>query len=310
MELQEFHEMYVKQMEKARQSIFVEMCNEIGQGYDHRFVAARYLTAKRSITKEKLSEWVETVSHILDMFCLPWLQKAAPLAEEVRNLKSENQALKTENSSYQKRIISLQNQLIEKQEEQLNSVKSTVETELKTYSAAVKSTVQSQMMSYSKALTKSCSTALAPKKLHAAVQKVAQKEERSKNVMIYGLKEKSDDDHELVSRVESVLSEVGEKPVIKDCCRIGLKKENSVRPVRFSLNSSAHVIQVLKNARKLRNVDGYGSIYICPDRSPEERKAYKKLVEELKQKRDTECDKVHYISHNKIVSTPKNSSPV
>ena len=42
-ELQQFHEQYVKQIEKATQSIFIEMCNDIGIGYDHRFIAARYL---------------------------------------------------------------------------------------------------------------------------------------------------------------------------------------------------------------------------------------------------------------------------
>ena len=79
--------------------------------------------------------------------------------------------------------------------------------------------------------------------------------------------------------------------------------------VKFRLSSQARVVQVLKSARKLRTVDGYESVYICPDRSAEERKAYKKLVEELKKKRDSETDKVYYIRHNKIVSYSKNSEP-
>ena len=79
--------------------------------------------------------------------------------------------------------------------------------------------------------------------------------------------------------------------------------------MKFSLGSQSHVAQVLKNAKKLRNVDGYGSVYICPDRSPDERKAYKKLVEEVKKKRDTESDKVHIIRHNKVVSFSMNCEP-
>ena len=66
---------------------------------------------------------------------------------------------------------------------------------------------------------------------------------------------------------------------------------------------------MLKNAKKLHTQDGYRSVYICPDRSPEERKAYKKLVEEVKRKRNTETDKVHFILRNKIVSHSKNCSP-
>ena len=110
--------------------------------------------------------------------------------------------------------------------------------------------------------------------------------------------------------METVLAAIGEKPVIKDCSRVGTSRSDSTRPVKFCLRSHAHVAQVLKNARKLRTVDGYKSVYICPDRSVEERKAYKKLVEELKVKRNTETDKVHLIRHNKVVSYNKSSEPI
>lgn len=245
---------------------------------------------------------METVSHILDQYCIPWLQKSAPLAEEARNLRSENETLKAENSAYQKQIIDLQNQLIEKQDEQLKSVKATVETEMKSYSSVVKS----EMESYSAAVSKSCSAALAPKKLQAVVQKATEKNERSQNVIIYGLSEEVNED--LPAKVETVLAEIGEKPVIKDCSRVGTNGTDSIRPVKFCLRSHSHVAQVLKNARKLRTADGYKSVYICPDRSFEERKAFKKLVEELKVKRDSETDKVHLIRHNKVVSISKSKT--
>ena len=80
--------------------------------------------------------------------------------------------------------------------------------------------------------------------------------------------------------------------------------------MKFSLKSQAHVTQVLKDARKLRLIDGFRSVYICPDRSIEERKAYKKLVEEVKMKRENETDKVHFIRHNKVVSHSKNCKPL
>ena len=206
--------------------------------------------------------------------------------------------MKDENASYQKQIIELQNRLIEKQEEQLNSVKSTVEKEMKSYSSAVKSTVKSEMEPYSSTVAKSC--AFGTKKLQAVVQKVADKKERSQNVIIYGLVEEPNE--QLQMRVENILADIGEKPVVKDCCRIGRSHANATRPVNFSLSSQAHVTQVLKNAGKLRTIDGRRSIYICPYRSSEKRKAYKKLVEEVKRKRDIETDKAHVIMHNKIVS--------
>ena len=50
-------------------------------------------------------------------------------------------------------------------------------------------------------------------------------------------------------------------------------------------------------------------MYICPDRSLEERRAYKKLVEEVKQKRTAEPDKVHIIKNRKIVSLERKHEP-
>jgi hypothetical protein len=90
---------------------------------------------------------------------------------------------------------------------------------------------------------------------------------------------------------------------------VGEKKDDTVRPVKFSLRSNLHV-RMLINARKLCSKDGFGSIYISPDRSLDERRAYKKLVEELKLKRSKEPDKVHVIKNNKIVSFNRDSEPV
>jgi len=41
-EYQEFHQMYVNEVKKAIDSVFIEMCNEMGQRFDHRFIAKRY----------------------------------------------------------------------------------------------------------------------------------------------------------------------------------------------------------------------------------------------------------------------------
>ena len=163
------------------------------------------------------------------------------------------------------------------------------------------------MRSYSSAVTMKCATAFAPKKIQAAVQKVVDKEERSKNIIIYGLSETQNE--QLQSKVEAVLVEIDEKPLIKDCCRIGDTKDKAIRPVKFSLSCSDHVMQILRNVKKLRTKEGFKSVYICPDRSVAERKAYKKLYDELKQKRLSESDKVHAIKNNKIVSTIRNSTP-
>ena len=127
-------------------------------------------------------------------------------------------------------------------------------------------------------------------------------------MIVYGLEEKTNE--QLQNKIEEVLVEIGEKPPIEHCVREGEKKDGTVRPVKFSLRSNLHVQRILSNARKLRTKDGFGSIYISPDRSLDERRAYKKLVEELKLKRSKEPDKVHVIKNNKIVSFNRDSEPV
>ena len=106
-----------------------------------------------------------------------------------------------------------------------------------------------------------------------------------RNVIIYGLKE---DSKEVVSaKVEEVLAEIDEKPIIRDCCRRGSVKEESICPIKFTLSSADMVQQVLRKARQLRFKDQYKFVYIFPDRTFEEREAFRKQREDkIKQKKE------------------------
>ena len=64
-------------------------------------------------------------------------------------------------------------------------------------------------------VSKSCSQALAPKKIHAAVKKVAEKTDRTRNI-VYVVEEMEDET--LETDVEKVLAEINEKPRVKDGC--------------------------------------------------------------------------------------------
>ena len=113
-------------------------------------------------------------------------------------------------------------------------------------------------------MTKTCAAALAPKKITAAVQSVADKEDRSKNLMIYRIDEAENE--VLSDKVSEVISLVDEKPVIRDSCRVGTRRADKPHPVKFSLNSSDMVSQILSKSKLLRSKEGYKSVYICPDR--------------------------------------------
>ena len=64
----------------------------------------------------------------------------------------------------------------------------------------------------------------------------------------------------LLDRVEKVLEEIDEKPVVKDCVRVGMKRsgDSNLRPVKFSLSNSYHVAQVLINPKKLHTKEAGG----------------------------------------------------
>ena len=280
-----FKEVFVEQIRTARDSVFAEIRKDLNITFNQD-VRACYM-AKKTVTRDKLISWLETVCCIPDLFALPLLDCGVGMIED-------HQKLKDEKILNQETIIKLQDKLIEKREEEISSVQSTVKTELKSYSAVV---------------SQSCKAALAQKKIAAAVKKVTDKEDRGKNVVIiYGMQEKSGED--ISQRVEELLNEIDEKPRIQDCCRIGVVKPDTCRPIKFTLSSIDHVRQILKKSKSLRTKEGFRSVYICPDRSVEERKAFKKLVEELKQKRISEPGYVHTIRNNKISSVLRDSEPV
>ena len=146
--------------------------------------------------------------------------------------------------------------------------------------------MQTEIRSYSDAVkTVSASTAVNEGNLKNAVRDAIEEEDRTRNLVIYGLDEEAG---ELLSdKVSQIFEELHEKPHI-ETCRIGrLTAEKSVRPVKVMLSSYVAVRQILSKAKNLRKVDRFKSVYVCPDRTLEERKIQKQLVLELKQKKSS-----------------------
>ena len=144
---------------------------------------------------------------------------------------------------------------------------------------------------------------MAPKKIQVAIKKAANEEDRSKNLMIFGLQEENDED--LESKVGEVLEHLNEKPRIVNCCRVGKGITKGVKPVKFTLSAWNSVRQILGKTKLLKEVEGYRAIYICPDRSPDDRLAYKRLTDELKMRRNKEPLRVHVIRNFQVVSSDK-----
>ena len=263
-----FTENYVNQLKTACNGLFSDMCKS--SGVKETFNLYSPCLNKPTITKAHLIEWLTATTYLLEHCGLPLLDSAVEQKSELDDLKNEKIA-------DQKKIIQLQEQLIEKKDKELNTVKKTVESELKSYSSVVERT---------------CSAALAPQKIASAVSKVKREEDRSNNVVVFGLPEEEHED--LESKVKALLENLEEKPKVVDCCWVGSTKSTRIRPIKFSVNSSNIVYQLLSKAKKLKDVDGYSTVYIAPDRSVEERLARQKLVAELKEKRSSDTSK-HYV---------------
>ena len=284
MEDETFKSIYVGQLMEAKNKIFETMCNDTGVTYNDELRLATLDT--RRVTKTTLAEWLETVCRILDAFATPVLNSAVAMESELGTLKNERIA-------DQKKIIELQEKIIEKKDLELDTVKNEMKT-----------TVQSETKSYSSVLKTTCSQALAPRRVQAALKTAAAEEDRSKSLIIYGVEEKEEE--KLEETVLDILAHLDEKPRIVSCCRLG---KNNVegegvtkKPIRVNLSGTDHVRQILQKKRKLRSVEGCTTVYLSPDKSTEQRVNHKKLVDEMKKKRLSEPDKHHFIRNNLVVS--------
>ena len=194
--------------------------------------------------------------------------------------------------------IILRKRLIDSQSEQINTVQKTVQTEMKTWAdVARKNVTQNKVL-----------TATTVKE---AVRAVNEEEERSKNLIIYGVAEdKIDDDekdcskeklHEIVKSVQKVTSSDDSLPVhgVK-VYRLGKKTANSNRPIKVEFQCSGDVENILKNAYKLKAKDDLKSVYVSPDRTKEQRAEHGKLVKQMKQMISRDGSKHYFIRDNKV----------
>ena len=108
------------------------------------------------------------------------------------------------------------------------------------------------------------------------MQTVVQEEDRSKNLMIFGLLEHKDE--ELNKEVCEVLQTIGEKPRI-EACRVGKQRSNkSFRPVKVTAISSAVFTQITTKLNNLSQSEQFKSVLIISDRSAEQRTELREFV--------------------------------
>lgn len=208
-------------------------------------------------------------------------------------------SMKTQLLESQQTVISLQSELLTCKNDQLEALKDSVKS-------TVENSVKSELVSYSSVLQNginSSDNVINEQELKKVVQNVVQDEDRSKNLMIFGLPDEPNED--INGSVSQLLLVIGEKPRV-DACRIGKKKlDNSSRPVKVTAASSTVIAQILSKAKKLKKQTKYENVYLSPDRSPEQRLKQKQLVLDLKQLAVEKPGQKHFISNGKICSVDK-----
>ena len=221
--------------------------------------------------------------------------------EKMKQLKAELSSVKSQLIENQQWVISLQEQIIDNKDKQLDAVQTVVKS-------SVESNLKEQFKSYSEAAAENVMVCQAdsladPATLKKMVKSVVQEEDRSRNVVIFGLPEQQNENVE--ARVQEVFQEIGLKPTLQ-ATRVGkIRKDNAKRPVQVSLSSHSVVHQVLCQVKKLRHSATFSKVYVRPDRSEEERAQDRLLVNELAKKREMEPDKLHFIRSGTIHSRDK-----
>ena len=213
-------------------------------------------------------------------------------------MKEMIELLKTEALADKAAIIRLQTEQLQKKDEQLQALQTALQD-------TVQGAVKTEMRSYGDVLRTQAGLVINPSTFKKVVKDVMKDEDRSKNLMVFGLVE--EDGEQLDDKISSVFVELGEKPRVA-AVRLGKRPVAgtvSCRPVMVTLASSTAARQILSKARHLRQVERLKTVYVCPDRSQAERSARKLLVEERQKRTEEDPGRNHFIKGGKVCSADK-----
>ena len=115
------------------------------------------------------------------------------------------------------------------------------------------------------------------------------------------------DPEDLKDNVLEILEDIDQKPVLVDVMRFG-QPGSKPRPVKVVCESSATVRSILKGSPGLKSSKDFSSVFIVPDRSPEQRLERQRFILKLKDEiEDRYCSELdpkgtcYYIRNGKII---------
>ena len=122
----------------------------------------------------------------------------------------------------------------------------------------MKEVVNTELKTYSSVASPATSTA----RLRKVVKTMVEEEERSRNVIVFGLSEDNESEERTEDLVTEVCKQVGEKLQVLGCSRIGLKRERATRPIHVSLAKAPSAQQLLYQAKGLKGWEKYGKVFV------------------------------------------------
>jgi len=257
-------------------------------------------------TDEKLN--TNPVTRSMSAMYGGWIVRFAEMYHQTKGVMNAAAArveqLTSSVDNAQTKIIALQDDLIKSQEDQLTSVRTTVREEVASVQSAVKTEIRSSWSEI--AGQKTAQHHISTARIKEAVKSVVIEEDKSKNLLIFGKPESENED--VAATVSEILLDIGEKPHLVECRRIGVRgaeSQDKRRPIKVKLSSSDAVLSILRNARALKSSTANKSTFLGPDRTPDERLAHNKLVELLRRKMVDEPDSYHYIRGGLVRSVKK-----
>ena len=223
-------------------------------------------------------------------------------------------------------VIKLQKDLLDFRTDEISKVERAVGKQLKSYSDAVNENLKEQSASIDKidsTLTRcnfetrtkedkepSSSTPFSVQNIRNVIRsavkatRIDMAMDRSKNMIFFGLTEpEQESQDQLRNKVMEILEELDCDTVPK-VRRLGVgaikASPERPRPVQVTLSSSEEVHEVLKLGKQLKKSDWYFEVYITLDRTPDQQKKHKQMVEKLKEKIKEMPERKFYIKGGEI----------
>ena len=122
--------------------------------------------------------------------------------------------------------------------------------------------VDKGIRSYSQVLSRTIKDSvpvLSEKTLKKVVQEAVTDDDRSKNVVVFGLADDASED--LDGKISGLFDDIEEKPGF-EALRIGEQSKKTNRPVKIRLRNSETVHRILQKAKNLRKTATHKTVYI------------------------------------------------